>query len=237
MRKSIHLCQETVKACLEYFRLMAIFRQMAVSAALPTCFHVTTNGKKCYQGLSGNVGLDFFSGFFFFIFIFWDTKVPFTWWLWDFCFRSFILLNKCWVKNISAALTPAKEQMSRRWNYWYGFWASWGTSPLLCHFFQGGWIKDGLEKVHLKNAQILQFYACIFYQLWPEPSYIWLDDQGVQRLLSFSGGDSGKFLNRDRLSVPSPVLKNCFDLGASHAQRKLFKGRLPSLFGDFVTIH
>lgn len=55
-----------MKACLEYFRLMAIFRQMAVSAALPTCFHVTTNEKKCYQGLSGNVGLDFFSGFFFF---------------------------------------------------------------------------------------------------------------------------------------------------------------------------
>lgn len=34
-----------MKVCLEYFRLMAIFRQMTVSAALPTCFHVTTNKK------------------------------------------------------------------------------------------------------------------------------------------------------------------------------------------------
>lgn len=53
-----------MKACLEYFRLMAIFRQMAVSAALPTCFRVTTSQKNVTRVslvmLAWNISQEFF---------------------------------------------------------------------------------------------------------------------------------------------------------------------------------
>jgi len=55
-----------VEACLASFRLMVILGQMAISAALLTCLHVVTSIKG-YWDLSGNVGLEYFSGDFHFL--------------------------------------------------------------------------------------------------------------------------------------------------------------------------
>lgn len=55
-----------MEACLASFRLMVIFGQMAISAALLSCLRVATSIKG-YWDLSGNVGLEYFPGGFHFL--------------------------------------------------------------------------------------------------------------------------------------------------------------------------